>query len=543
MSTENEKQEKMVLPRDFVRMCKRNMKRPKIADTSGTDMTGAALLTRALIFRRLLLREVLGPDEPYVGLLIPPSAGGVLANVAVALCRRIAVNLNYTVSAEVMNSCIRQCKIKHVLTSRKVMEKLNIELDAKIIYLEDFKDKVTTADKLIAATMAYAWPSALIERWLGLNKIKDDDLLTVIFTSGSTGEPKGVMLTQRNVASNVESVKYLLQLTQDDCVAGILPFFHSTGFTTTLWTALTLDPKGVYHFSPLEARQVGEMCKKHHATILVSAPTFLRTYLRRCPAEDFASLEVVLTGAEKLPIDLCDAFEKKFGIRPGEGYGTTELSPIVAFHVPKDRATRQDQVGYKEGTVGRPIPDVSAKAVDPETGADVGVGNEGLLCFKGPNVMKGYLNRPDLTAKVIKDGWYNTGDVGMVLPDGSIQITGRQSRFSKIGGEMVPHIKIEELLQKILGSDPDEVKVAVTGVPDASRGERLVVLYTELTKTPDTICRELSAAGLPNIWIPSPDSFCQVEAIPVLGTGKLDLKGLHDLAMSRFGASEKASSR
>jgi acyl-[acyl-carrier-protein]-phospholipid O-acyltransferase/long-chain-fatty-acid--[acyl-carrier-protein] ligase len=537
------KQEKMVLPRDFVRMCKRNLSRPKIADSSGIDMNGAQLLMRALIFRRLLLRDVLGPDEPYVGLLVPPSAGGVLANVAVALCRRVAVNLNYTVSAEVMNSCIRQCKIKHVLTSRKVMEKLNIELDAKIIYLEDFKDKVTTADKLIAATMTYAWPSTLIEHWLGLHKIQDDDLLTVIFTSGSTGEPKGVMLTQRNIASNVESVKYLLQLTRDDCVIGILPFFHSTGFTTTLWTALTLDPKGVYHFSPLEARQVGELCKKHHATILVSAPTFLRNYLRRCPAEDFASLEVVLTGAEKLPIDLCDAFEKKFGIRPGEGYGTTELSPIVAFHVPKDRATRPDQLGFKEGTVGRPIPDVSAKAVDPETGADVGVGHEGLLCFKGPNVMKGYLNRPDLTAKVVKDGWYNTGDVGMVLPDGSVQITGRQSRFSKIGGEMVPHIKIEELLQQILNMDPDEVKVAVTGVPDPSRGERLIVLYTELSKQPDAICRELSAAGLPNIWIPSPDSFCQVDAIPVLGTGKLDLKGLKDLAMSRFGAGEKASSR
>ena len=533
----------MVLPRDFIRMCKRNMNRPKVADTSGVELTGAALLMRALIFRRLLLREVLGPDEPFVGLLIPPSVGGVLANIAVPLCGRVPVNLNYTVSAEVMNSCIHQCKIKHVLTSRKVMEKLNIELDAKIIYLEDFKDKVTTADKLISATMTYAWPSAMIERWLGLNKIKDDDLLTVIFTSGSTGEPKGVMLTQRNVASNVESVKYLLQLNRDDCVAGILPFFHSTGFTTVMWTVLTLDPKGVYHFSPLEARQVSEMCKKHHVTILVSAPTFLRTYLRRCPAEDFASLEVVLTGAEKLPIDLCDAFEKKFGIRPGEGYGTTELSPIAAFHVPKNRATRPDQLGYKEGTVGRPIPDVSVKAVDPDTGADVGIGHTGLLCFKGPNVMKGYLNRPDLTAKVIKDGWYNTGDVGMVLPDGSIQITGRQSRFSKIGGEMVPHIKIEEHLQQILASDPDELKIAVTGVPDRSRGERLIVLYTEISKTPDAICRELSASGLPNIWIPSPDSFCQVDAIPVLGTGKLDLKGLHDLAMARFGEGETASSR
>lgn len=532
--------DKMILQRDFIRMCRRNMRRPKVADTTGAELSGAGLLMRTLIFRRLLLREVLAPDEKYVGLLIPPSAAAVVANIAVPLCGRIPVNLNYTVSSDVMNSCIRQCDIRHVLTSRRVMEKFDLKINAELIYLEDFREKVTTLDKLAAATMTYAWPRAALERWFGVHNIKDDDLLTVIFTSGSTGEPKGVMLTQRNIASNVECVDYLIQLDRDDVVAGILPFFHSTGFTTVLWTVLTLDPKGVYHTSPLEARQVGEMCKKHRVTILVSAPTFLRNYLRRCPPEDFASLEVVLTGAEKLPIDLCDAFEKKFGIRPGEGYGTTELSPIAAFHVPKTRAIDPAMLGCPEGTVGRPIPGVSVKTIDPDTGADLGTNEIGLLCFKGPNVMKGYLNRPDLTAKVIRDGWYNTGDVGLVNDCGCIQITGRQSRFSKIAGEMVPHIKIEEQLQTIISADADEVKVAVTAVPDDRRGERLVVMYTELPKAPDALCRDLAAAGLPNIWIPSPDSFCQVEAIPVLGTGKLDLKALKDLALERFGQTSGA---
>lgn len=524
-------------------MCRRTMRSPKIADTTGVEMTGASLLMRALIFRRLLLREVLGPEEKFVGILVPPSAGAVLANIALPLCGRVPVNLNYTVSSDVMNSCIRQANIKHVLTSRKVLERFNLDIHAELVYLEDFKEKVTTADKLAAALMTFAWPAALLERWLGLDKIKDDDLLTVIFTSGSTGEPKGVMLSQRNVASNVECVDYLLQLNRHDCVAGILPFFHSTGFTTTLWTALSLDPKGVYHTSPLEARQVGEMCRKHKATIFVSAPTFLRNYLRRCPAEDFASLEMVLTGAEKLPTELSEAFEKKFGVRPCEGYGTTELSPIVAFRIPPSRATKPEQLTPPEGTVGRPIPDVQVKVIDPDSGAQLGPNEEGLLWFKGPNVMQGYLNRPDLTAKVIKDGWYNSGDIGKVSPDGCIQITGRQSRFSKIGGEMVPHIKVEETLQAVTSADPDELKFAVTGVPDSSRGERLVVLYTELPMAPDEICRGLAAAGLPNIWIPSPDSFCQVEAIPQLGTGKLDLRGLKDLALERFGGEAAAGAR
>ncbi len=244
-----------------------------------------------------------------------------------------------------------------------------------------------------------------------------------------------------------------------------------------------------------------------------------------------------MTGAEKLPIELSDAFEKKFGVRPTEGYGTTELSPIAAVNVPKTRATSPAQLVCKEGTVGRPIPGVQVKVIDPDTGADLGLNQPGLLCFKGPNVMKGYLNRPDLTAQVIRDGWYNTGDIGLVNYDGFIQITGRQSRFSKIGGEMVPHIKIEETLQAIVSADAEELIAAVTAVPDPRKGERLVVLHTELPKTPEAICRELAAAELPNIWIPSPDSFCRVDAIPVLGTGKLDLKALKELALEKFSAS------
>ncbi|HET6883498.1 MAG TPA: AMP-binding protein [Pirellulales bacterium] len=525
----------MILSRAMLRACRKALRRPKLADTSGQEMTGGSLLMRSLILRRLLLREVLADDEKYVGLLLPPSAAGVLANASVTLMGRVTVNLNYTVSADVMSSCIKQAGIRHVLTSRRVLEKLGYELQAEPVFLEELRQKVTLADKLAAAVGAYAMPLGLLERRLGLTRLSPDDLLTLIFTSGSTGEPKGVMLTYGNVGSNIEAFNQLVHLADDDVVAGILPLFHSFGYTATMWTVLTLPPKGVYHYDPRDARHVGEMCGKHRATILIATPTFLRFYLRRCQPEDFAALDVVLAGAEKLPSELCEAFEQKFGVRPVEGYGATELSPVVAVNIPPSRATQKTQLTVKEGTVGRPLPGVLAKITDPDSGEELGRNAPGMVWIKGPNVMAGYLNQPERTADVIRDGWYKTGDIGLVDEDGFLRITGRESRFSKLGGEMVPHLKIEENLQKIIGAGEDDLKIAVSAVPDERKGERLVVLHTALDKPPDQICKELAQAGLPNLWIPSPDSFCQVDEIPVLGTGKVDLKGLQTLALEKFG--------
>jgi acyl-[acyl-carrier-protein]-phospholipid O-acyltransferase/long-chain-fatty-acid--[acyl-carrier-protein] ligase len=258
-------------------------------------------------------------------------------------------------------------------------------------------------------------------------------------------------------------------------------------------------------------------------------------YLRRCDPEELSSLEVVVAGAEKMPISLCDAFEKKFGIRPVEGYGTTELSPLVSVNVPPTRS-KSATIDCKEGSVGRPVPSVSAKAVDPETYEDLPLGTPGMLLVKGPNVMKGYLGQPEETAKVMHDGWYITGDIAMMDTDGFIHITGRLSRFSKIGGEMVPHIRIEEAIQKILGvEEGTQLSVVVTSVPDERKGERLVVVHTPLSMSPKEICERLGKIGVPNLWIPDADSFLEVETIPVLGSGKTDLKAVSDLAKAHFG--------
>jgi acyl-[acyl-carrier-protein]-phospholipid O-acyltransferase / long-chain-fatty-acid--[acyl-carrier-protein] ligase len=526
----------LILPRQFLRSCRRAGSRLKVADSVGTEMTGTALLLRTLVLRRLLARHVLADDEKYVGLLLPPSAGAVVANAATTLLQRIAVNLNYTVSPEVMESCIRQCGIRHVLTSRKFMEKMKLEINAELVYLEDFKAKVTLADKLTAAFQARLMPLGMLERRLGLLAVRPDDVLTIIFTSGSTGEPKGVMLTYENVGSNLRAVNDVFRITADDMTVGILPFFHSFGYTASMWLVLALDTAGAYHFSPLDAQQVCKLIGKYKGTVFFATPTFLRSYVRRCDPADMKTLDVVVAGAEKLPNDLCDAFEERFGMRPIEGYGCTELSPVVSVNIPPSRSPTGDATGMREGTVGRPLPGVEAKIVDPETHAPRQPGEAGMLLIRGPNVMKGYLNRPELTAEVVRDGWYTTGDIALLHPDGFIQITGRESRFSKIGGEMVPHIKIEETLQRVIAAGEEELKVAVTAVPDERKGERLIVLHTQLDKSPAQICRELAGAGLPNLWIPSPDSFVEVKQIPVLGTGKLDLKGVKDAALARFGA-------
>jgi acyl-[acyl-carrier-protein]-phospholipid O-acyltransferase/long-chain-fatty-acid--[acyl-carrier-protein] ligase len=520
----------------LLRNCRRSMFRPKAADSTGMEMTGGQLLMRSLILRRMLLRELLAADEKFVGLLLPPSVPAVLANVALPLCGRIAVNLNYTVSSEVMNYCLRLCGIRHVLTSRRVMQRVKLEIDAELVYLEDFKDKVRAIDKLVGALQAYATPVPLLARQLGIHHIRPDDVLTVLFTSGSTGEPKGVMLTHKNVGSNVQAINEVVHVTESDVAIGVLPFFHSYGYTATLWTMLGLKPKAAYHYSPLEAQQVGELARKHRATILMSTPTFLRAYLRRCEPEDFAACDVVFASAEKLPVELADAFEKKFGVRPVEAYGATELSPLVSVNVPESRAPNRTRAFIREGTVGRPIPGVKVKVVHPETFADLPTRSPGMILVSGPGVMAGYLKRPDLTAQAIRDGWYVTGDIGFIDEDGFITITGRESRFSKIGGEMVPHIKIEEMIQQLVSADEDEEapKVAVTAVPDPKKGERLVVLHTAIDKRPEQICHELTKAGLPNLWIPSPDSFYQVDSIPVLGSGKLDLKALKNLALERY---------
>ena len=522
---------KWILPRAFLRNCRSHRRQVRLLDSTGASMTGSAMLLRALIFRKLLLRCVLEQDERFVGLLLPPAAGSVLANVALPLTGRVAVNLNYTVSSEILNSCIRQCGIRHILTSKRFMQRFeHLQLDAELVYLEDLVAEVCAGDKIVAAMQAYVLPLPMLERTLGLDKIRPDDVLTVLFTSGSTGEPKGVMLSHRNVASNVYAINDSVNLTTDDVAIGVLPFFHSYGYTATMWTMLALPPAAIYHFNPLEPKVVGDLCRKHRVSIFMATPTFLRTYLRRCQPEDFRTLDLVFASAEKMPRELADAFTAKFDVEPQEAYGATEMSPLIAVNVPTSRSSDRTRPTSREGSVGRPIPGLEVKVIDPDTGQQLSSEEPGMIWVRGAGVMAGYLNQPEQTANVVQDGWYKTGDIGYVDRDGFLFITGRLSRFSKIGGEMVPHIKIEETIARVLGAETDELQAVVTALPDSKRGERLVVLHTPMDRSPQEICRSLAETDLPKLWIPSADSFFSVAEIPVLGSGKLDLRAIRELA-------------
>jgi acyl-[acyl-carrier-protein]-phospholipid O-acyltransferase/long-chain-fatty-acid--[acyl-carrier-protein] ligase len=284
----------------------------------------------------------------------------------------------------------------------------------------------------------------------------------------------------------------------------------------------------VYHPNPLDAKTIGPLVREYSATFLLATPTFLQLYLRGCAAEDFGSLRVVMTGAEKLPDRLATAFEEQFGIRPLEGYGCTECSPAVAVNTHDFRSAGFRQVGAKRGKIGHPLSGVSVRIVDPDTGVPQPMGQPGLMLVRGPNVMQGYLGKPEKTAEVLHDGWYTTGDIAALDEDGFLQITDRLSRFSKIGGEMVPHIKIEERLHELASST--EQTFVVAGVPDEKKGERLVVLHKLADEPLRAVLEKLSQIDLPNLWKPRPDQFFRVESFPMLGTGKLDLRKVKDIA-------------
>src|SRR5271163_2553325 len=389
----------------------------------------------------------------------------------------------------------------------------------------------------IIALLLWPLPGGLLERILsGKRRSQLDDLATIVFSSGSTGEPKGVMLSHFNIVSNVEQMAQAVKLDRHDVLLGVLPFFHSFGFSVTLWLPAVIGIGVAYHPSPLDFGAIGALIREYKVTFLISTPTFLQGYLRKCQPEDFGSLRLVIVGAEKMPERVATAFEDRFGIRPLEGYGCTECSPVVAVNTHDYRAPGFRQVGAKRGSIGHPLPGVAVRIVDPETRERREVGTPGLLLVRGPNVMLGYLGKPEKTAEVLQDGWYTTGDIAAEDEDGFLTITDRLSRFSKIVGEMVPHIKIEEKLQEL--AESAEKIFVVTGVPDGKKGERLVVLHTLNPDALKPVLEKLGSSGLPNLWIPRANQFFHIEELPQLGSGKLDLRRVHEVALEHSGQAE-----
>jgi acyl-[acyl-carrier-protein]-phospholipid O-acyltransferase / long-chain-fatty-acid--[acyl-carrier-protein] ligase len=520
------------LHRTARRMLRRRLFRTVLADASRPRVTGLQALAGTVALARALRPE--WEEQERVGILLPPSVGGVLVNLAAVFSGRTPVNLNYTVGPAGLASSARQAGLRNVVTSREFLEKAKIELPAGLepVFVDQVRARIGRGARLFGALVALFGSARAMERACGATRrLTSGDVATIIFSSGSTGEPKGVVLSHFNVDSNVEASMQAFRLTPHDRILCVLPLFHSFG-NFLLWFSVNQGIPLVLHVSPLDAENVGALVERHRVTMLLATPTFLQLYLRRCTPGQFGSLRFVVVGAAKLPASLRDAFDEAFGVEPLEGYGTTECAPVVCSAVPDFRAPGFFQPGSRRGSVGQPIPGVALRVVDPETLAPLPAGKPGMLLVRGPNVMQGYLGRDDLTAKALRDGWYVTGDVARIDDDGFVWITDRLARFSKIGGEMVPHGRVEEALHHAAGVAvvAGQQVFAVTSVPDEKKGERLAVVHTFDPARLDDVVRQLAASGLSNLFLPRRQDFVRVDALPLLGSGKLDLLALRRIA-------------
>ena len=522
------KADRQPIHRPFFRSARRRPWAFSMVEITGPKRSRLQVAAGAVALARAL-RNAWGGQE-RVGILLPAGVAGALTNIAASAAGKTSVNLNYTAGMGGMSSAAEQAGLSTVVTSRVFLEKAKLELPDGLepLWIEDLVSGIGFFARMASAAAVLTLPLRRIERLCGARRdINLDDVSTVIFSSGSTGDPKGVMLTHFNVDSNVDAVSQVFRLGFNDRLLGILPLFHSFGFMS-LWFSINNGMPVAFHPNPLDAASVSTLVLRHRITLLLATPTFLQMYLRRCAPNDFGSLRLVLAGAEKLSERLANDFEERFGIRPLEGYGATECSPVIATSVPAFRAPGFFQPGSRRGSVGPPVPGMAVHIVDPETHESMSPGHAGLLLVKGPNVMKGYLGRQDLTDQVIRDGWYETGDIAEQDEEGFLRITDRLSRFSKIGGEMVPHGKVEQALQDAWGGDAGQF--AVTAVPDERKGERLAVVTVIDEEAIPHVLEKLGASGLPNLFIPRKDSFVKVDEIPMLGTGKTNLRAVADIA-------------
>ena len=499
------------LGRNFVRVARANWGRHCISDSSGKELSYGQTLISAFAIAEKISKMTIGQEN--VGIILPPSVPGALVNLAVTLAGKVAVNLNYTASASARKHAVEQCRLGCIISSRQFLEKASIdEREDEIVFIEDIIADIGFGQ------MAKAYFKARFTRaW----KIEAREIATIIFSSGTTGKPKGVMLSHDNILSNIEAIRSVIDIKKDDNLCAVLPFFHSFGFMCGLWLPLIAEASSGYIAKGFDGAEVGQQARKNSSTILFAPPTFLSHYVRRTSKDDFATLRLVFAGAEKLKQRLAEDFEAKFGIRPLEGYGMTELSPVVSLNLPGEN---------KEGTVGKALPGVSVKIVDEHNGQVLAPESEGLVMVKGPNVMVGYLNMPKETDEVLKDGWYNTGDLGCLDSDGFLKITDRLSRFSKIAGEMVGHLGIENVYLDRLGMH--EQVVAVTSVPDEKKGEELVVLYVDKAGDADKLHQIMVESNLPNMWKPRRSNYIRVESMPAVGSGKLNTGELRNIALA-----------
>ncbi|NOQ63025.1 MAG: MFS transporter [Methyloprofundus sp.] len=510
------------------------------------DIQGNVTLSRrkalaaALLFSSRFKKQ---SPEQNIGLLLPTSSAGLIANMGVFISGKTVVNLNFSASVESLLSALEKAEIKTLYTSRRFitkLEKKNIALDvlfaqATPVYLEDMKQSFSKFEQLQSFLATYLPTQTLISLYGNPSEIEQP--AAILFSSGSEGAPKGVVLSHKNIMGNIKQVSDVMDTRDDDVMVASLPLFHAFGLTITGLLPMVEGVPAICHPDPTDVLNIAKGISQHQATIFCGTSTFLRLFNKNSRIHPLMleSLRIIVAGAERLNPEIRDAFNIKFSKPVYEGYGTTETTPVATVNIP-DRLVTDNwsiQTGAKQGTVGLPLPGSSVRIVDPNSMQSLALGEDGLILIGGTQVMQGYLNDPEKTAQVIVeiDGqrWYKTGDKGHLDKDGFLVIVDRYSRFAKIGGEMISLGAIEASINPCL---PEEVEILSTTVADDKKGEKVVLLYVgEIDEAGLKAC--IAESGLNSLM--APNMFMPVAEIPKLGSGKSDFGLAKKLAAEWLG--------
>ncbi len=509
-----------------------------IDSTTGDKFSYYKTLTLSILFSNIIKKH----KEKSIGLLMPTTNIGAILNLSTLMAGKTVVNINYTSSKEAVKSAVIQSEMKTVYSSKRFIKKLKDKgidiydiLDdlVEIVLLEDLKEKAIKKSTFIYLFLSSIFLPKFILKALYFNNNSLDDTATILFSSGSEGLPKGVVLSHRNILANTKQVVEILNPNEEEVFLGSLPMFHAFGLTVTTYLPLLEGFSLICHPDPTDAVGVGKAVSSHNATFMCATATFLRLYTKnkRVNPLMFQSLRYVIAGAEKLSPTLREEFSQKFSKVILEGYGATECAPVISCNIPDVLDTKYwtVQVGSKIGSIGMPLPGCALRVIDPQSHEELAVGEDGLLIVSGPNVMKGYFNDPKKTedALVEIDGriWYKTGDKGHLDKDGFITIVDRYSRFAKVGGEMVSLSAVEGFLHNVLSSD--EVKIICTNIPDDKKGEKIVLL---IDKEISDLKERIIEAGINPLWIPA--KIMVLNDMPLLGSGKIDVKGAKEIALN-----------
>ncbi len=498
----------MRLHESFIRTAKRHEKKTAIIDRA----TGQRVTYKNALIRALILADKLkASDEGFIGIMVPTSAGCIYAILAVLVSGRTPVMINYsTGAAENCREAQRRLAFRTILTSRALLGRIGCpELDG-MVCLEDMAAGVSALDKIRGAFRASMSADRIVGR---LPKGDDEQNAVILFTSGSEKQPKAVPLTHANISSNLEAFGHILDFGPDDILLANLPLFHVFGLTVDCWLPLDRGMTIVTYPNPLEFKSICTAVKEEGVTVMVGTPAFLYGYLQKSEPGDFKTVRLMITGADKCAESLRRGWWEKHHVILYEGYGTTETSPVVSVNTPQHN---------RPGSVGRAIPGVQVRLERYDTGEECAVNEIGKVLVKGPNVMKGYFDDFETTSMHLRNGWYDTGDMGYMDQDGYLWHVGRLRRFLKVGGEMVSLVKVEDTLERLL---PSDCECCVVEVPDALRGARIVAAVTQ--KVDERALLVGMGETLPHIALPK--QFVVVPDLPKMSSGKLDFRRITEI--------------